>query len=121
MVRERKDFYQLKKAVGGDLAPEPQPVVEEVPAGAGAEVGAGADPLPKRKKKKAHKGRSTAEVEVEIEVDAGPETEVASVGPDGSSKKRTAREEVIFGHLYLFFFFLSLCTGTNHFCSSLNR
>ena len=102
MVRERKDFYQLKKAVGGDLAPEPQPVVEEVPAGTGAEVGAGADLVPKRKKKKAHKGRSTTEVEVEAEVEAGPETEVASEGPDGSSKKRTAREEVIFGHLLFY-------------------
>ena len=52
MVRERKDFYQLKKVVGGDLAPEPQPVVEEVPVGTGAEVGAVADLVPKRKKKR---------------------------------------------------------------------
>ena len=80
-------------------------MVEEEPAGTGApgaEVGAAAEPVPKRKKKKAHKGRSTAEVEVETGVDAGPETEVASEGPDGSSKKRTAREEVIFGHLLFY-------------------
>ena len=120
MVRERRDFYQLKKAVGEDPGPE-----VEVVAGTGvpgAEVGAAAEPVPKRKKKKAQKGRSTAgvEAEAEAEVDAGPETEVVSEGPVGSSKKRTAREEVIFGHLYFLVFF-SVCTGTNHCCSSLNR
>ena len=98
MVRERKDFYQLKKVVGEDPVPEVEVVATT--GAPGAEVGAAAEPVPKRKKKKAHKGRSTAEVEV----DAGPETEVVSEGPDGSSKKRTAREEVIFGHLYFFFF-----------------
>jgi hypothetical protein len=108
MVRERRDFYQLKKATGEDPVPEAQ-LVEAEPAGATG----------KRKKKKAHKARSTAEVEVETEVDAGPETEVVSEGPDGSSRKRTAREEVTSAS------FISclwrLCTGTNHCGSLLSR
>ena len=105
MVRERKDYYQLKKAVGEDPGPE-----VEVVAGTGApgaEGGAAAELVPRKKKKRAHRSRSTAEgdVEVETEVDAGPETEVASGGPDGSPKKRSAREEVIFGHFHLIFIF----------------
>jgi hypothetical protein len=111
MVRERKDFYQLKKAVGEDPVPE----AEVAPAAADATgatdaapvaPGAPADPAPKRKKKKAKRARSASEVEVDVEVeeDSGvPET--TSVSPT------TAREEVISDwfccNVHL------LCTGTN--------
>ena len=98
MGRERKDFYQLKKAVGEDPLPAVQ-LVELEQAGAAAET------TGKRKKKKAQKARSTAEAEVEeeaeVEVDAGAETEVGTEGPVGSSKKRTAREEVTSATLML--------------------
>lgn len=94
MVRERKDYYQLTKAVGKDPAPEVQLVAEEEPAGTGAAV----EIAGRRKKKKAHRSRSTTEVEVEteveLEVEADPAPEVVSEVPAASSKKRTAREEV---------------------------
>ena len=94
MVRERKDYYQLTKAVGGDPVPEVQLVAEEEPAGTDAAV----ESAGRRKKKKAHKSRSTTEVEVEtvgeVVVEADPGTGVVSEVPTGSSKKRTAREEV---------------------------
>ena len=110
MVRERKDFYQLKKATGEEPMPEAQ-LVESEPAGA-------ADTAGRRKKKKAHKARSTAKVEVEteVELDAGPETEVVSEGPDGSSKKRIAREEVT--SVSFSASMQRLCISTN-FCVSL--
>ena len=93
MVRERRDFYQLKRATGEEPVPEAQ-LVESETAGAAAEAAG------KRRKKKAQKARSTTDAEVEEEagagvpVDAGTETEVGAEGPVGSSKKRTAREEV---------------------------
>ena len=117
MVRERKDYYQITKAVGGNTVLE-TPVVGVETEAPVLEVGALAvEAAGKRKKKKAHKSRSTTEVEVEteVELDAGPETEVVSEGPDGSSKKRTARDEVTPAS------FISclwcLCTSTNHYGS----
>ena len=98
MVRERKDYYQITKAVGGNTVLE-APVVGVETEAPVLEVGALAvEAAGKRKKKKAHKSRSTTEVEVETEVEeeveADPGTGVVSEVPTGSSKKRTAREEV---------------------------
>ena len=101
MGRERKDFYQLAKAVGEDPLPAVQLVEHEQ---------AGAETTGKRKKRKAQNTRSTAEaedeVEAEVEVEAGPEAEVGIEVPVGSSKKRSAREEVISSTLMLVCCFL---------------
>ncbi|KAK9951537.1 hypothetical protein M0R45_006975 [Rubus argutus] len=73
MVRERKDFYQLKKAAGEDPVPEvaaADATDAAVPAPVAA-PSAAVDSAPKRKKKKAKRARSASEVEVDVEEDAG--------------------------------------------------
>lgn len=94
MVRERRDFYQVKKVLGQDPVPEAQLVEAE-------QAKAAADDAGRKKKKRAHKARpgpETTPVEVEASTDAdgagGPEVEGAPEVPGGASKKRTAREEV---------------------------
>jgi hypothetical protein len=100
MVRERKDFYQLKKAVGEDPVPE----AEVAAAGAAADTtgetdaapGASTDPVQKRKKKKAKRARSVSEVEVEAGDDSGvPETADLPADSAAVVPPTTAREEVI--------------------------
>ena len=85
MVRERRDFYQVKKVLGQDPVPEAE------------QAKAAADDAGRKKKKRAHKSRpgpETIPVEVEASTDAdgagGPELEVAPEVPGGASKKRTA-------------------------------
>ena len=114
MVRERKDFYQLTKAVGED------PVLEAPVVGVDTEApmpDAGApavEAVGRRRKKRAHKAGSLPDTDVvQVEDDAGtgtgPEERALSEVPGGSPKKRTAREEVIlvlpFGFFFFFFFF----------------
>lgn len=95
MGRERKDFYQLKKAVGEDPLAEAQMVDAEQAEDAG-----------KRKKKKAKRARSTAEVEVEEEVGEGsavPEPIDIPIKANEPFSPGTARHEVTF------FFVPTLC------------
>ncbi|KAK9951159.1 hypothetical protein M0R45_006617 [Rubus argutus] len=96
MVRERKDFYQLKKAAGEDPAPEVAiaDATDVVAAAPIAASGAAVDSAPKRKKKKAKRARSASEVEVDMEEDAGVQ-EDASVPAEAAAATptRTAREE----------------------------
>ena len=103
MVRERKDFYQLKKAVGEDPVPE----VDATDAAVAA-PDAAVDPAPKRKNKKAKRARSASEVEADVEEDAGvQETCPVPAEAAAASLARTAREEVNF------FFALLLYTDTD--------
>ena len=96
MVRERKDYYQLKKAVGAEPAPEAEVVVVDRPAGTDGEATGAAVDAAKRKKKKAKRVRSAAEAEVEgDDADQGvPDPADASVEVV-ASPARSAREEVI--------------------------
>ena len=94
MVRERRDFYQVKKVLGQDPVPEAQLVEAE-------QAKAAADDAGKKRKRRAHKvrpGPETTPVDLEASTDAdgagGPELEIAPEVPGGASKKRTAREEV---------------------------
>ena len=93
MVRERKDFYQLKKAVGEDPVPE---VEVDATDAADAAPGATAEPAPQRKKKKAKRARSATGTEVDAGEDSGI-PEVAEVPSESAAADppRTAREEVI--------------------------
>jgi hypothetical protein len=93
MVRERKDFYQLKKAVGDEPVPEPEVEVVATVDAPGADAGAAGEPAPQRKKKKAKRARSTSEVEAE---DSGvPQAVEVPVESAAADPPRTAREEVI--------------------------
>ena len=116
MVRERKDFYQLKKAAGEDPVPE----AEVAPAAADATgvtdaapvaPGAQADPAPKRKKKKAKRARSASEVEVDVEVEEDSGGHETTDVPAGSVAPTTAREEVISGWF---------CYNIHLFCTDAN-
>lgn len=85
MGRERKDFYQLKKAVGEDPFAKAQMVDVEQ-----------AEAADKRRKKKAKRAQSTSEVEVEVEEGSTvPEPTDIPVETAEPSSARTAREEVI--------------------------
>ena len=103
MGRERKDYYQLKRAVGED------PVLEASLVGA-QPTGLPAEPVTapvaspegaKRKKKKAKRARSTSEADVEAEGEEGEQVEADQTDlPGGAvSPVRTAREEVILASL----------------------
>ena len=104
MVRERKDFYQLKKAAGGDPAPTPDDVpTADAPVADEPVV----DATGKRKKKKAKRARSAAETEVDVGEDSGaPDAGDAQVESAAAAQPRTAREEV---HVYL----VLVCTACN--------
>ncbi|KAK9929118.1 hypothetical protein M0R45_026226 [Rubus argutus] len=101
MVRERKDFYQLKKAVGEDPVPEAEVAPSAADATGAADAahvgsGASADPAPKRKKKKAKRARSASEVEVDVEVEEDLGVPEATEIPAGSVAPTTAREEMAY-------------------------
>jgi hypothetical protein len=102
MVRERKDFYQLKKAVGEDPVPEVEVAAREATDAPDAAPGAAVDLAPKRKKKKAKRARSASEAEVEVEEDSGvPEVAEVPADPAAAVPPTTAREEVISNWLLL--------------------
>jgi hypothetical protein len=95
MVRERKDFYQLKKAVGEDPVPEVEVAAVDATDAADAAPGATAEPAPRRKKK-AKRARSAAGTEVDAGEDSGvPEVAEVPSGSAAADPPRTAREEVI--------------------------
>ncbi|KAK9939105.1 hypothetical protein M0R45_015814 [Rubus argutus] len=96
MVRERKDFYQLKKAVGEDPTPTPDVVpVADVPVADEPVV----DAAGKRKKKKAKRAHSAAETEVDVGEDSGvPDAGDAQAESAAAAQPRTAREEL---HQYI--------------------
>jgi hypothetical protein len=96
MVRERKDFYQLKKAVGEDPTPEVEVAAVDATDAANPAPGATVEPAPQRKKKKAKRARSATGTEVDAGDDSGV-PEVAEVPSESgpADAPRTAREEVI--------------------------
>jgi hypothetical protein len=96
MVRERKDFYQLKKAVGEEPVPEPEVEVVAAADAPGADAGAAVEPAPQRKKKKAKRARSASGTEVEAEDSGVPQTVEVPAESAAADPPRTAREEVIF-------------------------
>ena len=106
MVRERKDYYQLKKAVGEEPAPEEVVILDQPVGGAGE---ATVDAAGKRKKKKAKRTRSEAEAEVEGGDQGVPDPADASVEVV-ASPARSAREEVtLLLSLLLGLIFIVLC------------
>ena len=96
MVRERKDYYQLKKAAGAEPAPEVEVVVVDRPVGTDGETTAAAVDSAKRKKKKAKRVRSASEAEVEgDDGDQGVPDPADASAEVVASPPRSAREEVI--------------------------
>jgi hypothetical protein len=96
MVRERKDFYQLKKAVGDEPVPEPEVEVVAAADAPGADAGAVAEPVPQRKKKKAKRARSGTGSEVDAGDDSGvPQAAEVPAESAAADPPRTAREEVL--------------------------
>lgn len=88
MGRERKYFYQLKKAVGEGMWPEADLTMAEG-------VGAAVEAASKRRKRKTKRAHSTSEVELDEEDSRVPETAEIPKEVDATlAKKRTAQEEV---------------------------
>ena len=102
MVRERKDFYKLKKVAGEDPTPDDVPVADALVVDELVVDVAG-----KRKKKKAKRARSEVETEVDVGEDSGaPDAGDAQAESAAAAQPRTAREEV---HFYL----ILVCTACN--------
>jgi hypothetical protein len=109
MVRERKDFYQLKKAVGEDPVLEPEVEVVADADAPGADAGAAVEPAPQRKKKKAKRARSASGTEVEAEDSGAPQAVEVPSDSAAADPPRTAREEVTSTRYGLVHFMMYRC------------
>jgi hypothetical protein len=109
MVRERKDFYQLKKAVGEDPMPEVEVAAVDATDAADAAPGATAESAPQRKKKKAKRARSASGTEVEAEDSGAPQAVEVPSDSAAADPPRTAREEVTSTRYGLVHFMMYRC------------